>query len=278
MLHANSYEKAINTNNNLHLLFASEKTNYQNNGIANKIKLNKKILYKTLLDMQNNYFINSTITIVLYNNKKYFEKFYLGYFVKNGFEIIGIEYKEENIIVTLKKIKEIKVIKEVKSPLLIKLPRTGKNGKRIYVYKLRTMQPYAQYIHDYIVKINGLNEDGTIKNDFRITCLGKFLRKYWLDELPMLINFFKADLKLIGVRPLSDTMLNQYPKEFVRIRNKYKPGLIPPYYVDSPKTFEELIASEKKYLELFTKNPIKTDLYYFYKFLVKAFLKGVRSK
>ena len=160
---------------------------------------------------------------------------------------------------------------------LIKLPRTGKNGKRIYVYKFRTMQPYSEYIQDFVIEKNGLNEDGTIKDDFRITKLGKFLRKYWLDELPMLINFIKGDLKLIGFRPLSDTMLKTYPKEYVKERNNYKPGLIPPYYIDRPDGFDEIIESEKRYIEKYKKNGLKTDIIYFYKFLNAIFFKGVRS-
>ena len=202
----------------------------------------------------------------------------LGYLIYQGFELISSEHIEKS----LKKIKIKRVSlnkKEDKTySLLIKLPRTGKHGKRIYVYKLRTMYPYSEYLHLAIIKINGLRDDGTIRNDFRITKLGRFFRKYWIDELPMLLNFLKGDLKIIGVRPLSDAMLSQYPADFIPFRNQFKPGLIPPYYIDRPKSFEEIIESEKRYLELYEKAPIKTDLIYFCKFLDRVLLKGVRSK
>ena len=203
--------------------------------------------------------------------------FYSGYFVHYGFEIENLVEKRGEVTIDLIKRKDIKSIRDKNYSWLIKLPRTGKNGKRIFVYKLRTMEPYSEYIQDFVIKKNGLNSDGTIRNDFRVTRVGKFLRRYWLDELPMIINFVKGDLKLIGFRPLSDSMLKQYPKWFVRIRNKYKPGLIPPYYIDRPKSFDELIKSEQRYIERYKRHHILTDTLYLYKFLKASFLKGVRS-
>ena len=206
-------------------------------------------------------------------------KVYLGIFFYYGFKIVNIAKENAYVTLQMKKVKSVdKSYHDKKYSILIKLPRTGKGGKRIYVYKFRRMQPYSEYLQDYVIECNGLDSDGTIKNDFRITKWGRFLRKYWLDELPMLINFFKGDLKLIGVRPLSDSMLSKYPKEFVSFRNQFKPGLIPPYYIDKPKSFEELIESERRYLLKYQKEPIKTDITYFLKFLKAVFLKGVRSK
>ncbi len=202
---------------------------------------------------------------------------YYGYFVYSGFEIVNLIEMGKKAVVKIIKNRTIESVGYKRYSFLIKLPRTGKDGKRIFVYKLRTMQPYSEYIQDFVVQKNGLNDNGTIKNDFRITKVGKFLRKYWLDELPMLINLFKGDLKLIGFRPLSDTMLKTYPEEFVKERNRYKPGLIPPYYIDRPDDFEALIESEKRYIEKYKENGFLTDCLYFYKFLHAIFIKGVRS-
>jgi lipopolysaccharide/colanic/teichoic acid biosynthesis glycosyltransferase len=139
------------------------------------------------------------------------------------------------------------------------------------------MQPYSEYIQDFVIEKNGFNKNGTIKNDFRVTKLGKFLRKYWIDELPMLFNLLKGEVKIVGVRPLSDSMLKKYPKEFVSIRNNFKPGLIPPYYIEKPNSFEELIESEKRYIEKYNKNGGVTDVVYFYRFINNIIFKGVRS-
>ena len=90
------------------------------------------------------------------------------------------------------------------------------------------------------------------------------MRKYWLDELPMLLNWLKRDMKLVGVRPLSKTMFATYPEWLQDKRTKSKPGLIPPFYIDHPKTFDELFASEDKYLTEYLKHPVRTDIKYFY--------------
>jgi len=202
---------------------------------------------------------------------------YYGYFIYHGFKIQHYLELGKKIIVDIVKSQNIPLILDKKYSIFIKLPRTGKNAKRIFVYKLRTMQPYSEYLQDFVIEKNGFNKDGTIKNDFRITKFGMFLRKYWLDELPMFFNLFNGDLKIIGFRPLSDTMLSAYPKDFVEERNRYKPGLIPPYYIDRPDSFEGLIESEKRYINQYKQRKFMTDVIYFYKFLNAVFLRGVRS-
>ncbi len=178
------------------------------------------------------------------------------------------------------------IVKKISTPLKIKRPtygsfirlkRVGKNGKPIKIYKLRTMHPYAEYLQSYMYNKNNLAKSGKFNNDFRVTNWGKVLRKYWLDELPMLYNWLKRELKLVGIRPLSQQYLNLYSKEIIEQRIKYKPGLIPPYYADMPKNFEDIMESEKKYLEAYEKNPILTDLKYLFKVMFNIVFKGARS-
>lgn len=148
---------------------------------------------------------------------------------------------------------------------LIKLPRVCKNKEIRYFYKFRTMHPYAEYIQKYVFDARGgMDISDKSNDDWRITTWGKFMRKYWLDELPMLINWFKRDVKLVGVRPLSKTMFETYPEWLQEKRTKSKPGLIPPFYIDHPNTFEELFASEDKYLTEYLEHPIRTDIKYFF--------------
>lgn len=148
---------------------------------------------------------------------------------------------------------------------LIKLPRVCKSKEIRYFYKFRTMHPYAEYIQKYVFDARGGMDIADKSNDdWRITTWGKFMRKYWLDELPMLINWFKRDVKLVGVRPLSKTMFDTYPEWLQEKRTKSKPGLIPPFYIDHPDTFEELFASEDKYLTEYLEHPIRTDIKYFF--------------
>jgi lipopolysaccharide/colanic/teichoic acid biosynthesis glycosyltransferase len=160
---------------------------------------------------------------------------------------------------------------------LIALPRIGREGKLIKVYKLRTMHPYSEYIQDYVYKLHDLQNGGKFKNDFRITSWGAVCRKVWLDELPMLINYARRDMKLVGVRPLSKHYFELYKKEVQERRIKYTPGLIPPFYADMPADLEEIQASELKYLDAFDKHPFITDLRYLSKSLWNIWFRKARS-
>ncbi len=161
---------------------------------------------------------------------------------------------------------------------LFKMKRIGKDGKQIFVYKLRTMSAYAEYAQEYVYQKNKLADGGKIKDDFRITTLGKFLRKFWLDELPMIYNLFKGDLKLVGVRPLSQHYLSLYTLDIRARRLKYTPGLVPPFYADMPKTFEQILESERNYFDAYDKSPLLTDIKYFFKAFYNIIFKRARSK
>ena len=104
------------------------------------------------------------------------------------------------------------------------------------------------------------------------------MRKYWLDELPMIFNLLNGDMKLVGVRPLSAHYFNLYSIELQELRTKFKPGLLPPFYADMPKTLDEIQESEMKYLELCNKNGVFfTDIKYFYLILRNIFFRKARS-
>jgi len=160
---------------------------------------------------------------------------------------------------------------------LIKLRRYGKGGKKIGVYKMRTMHPYSEYLQAYIYEHNQLQDGGKFADDFRITTAGKIMRKFWLDEFPMFINVFKGDMKIVGVRPLSSHYFELYTDELKERRLKYKPGLVPPFYVDMPVTLEEIMASENKYLDAYEQSPFTTDVGYFFKAFYNIIIKKARS-
>ena len=160
---------------------------------------------------------------------------------------------------------------------VISLKRVGKHGKIIHVYKLRTMHPFAEYLQDYVYKHNDLEEGGKFKNDFRVSTLGRYMRKLWIDELPMIFNLLKGDLKIVGVRPLSRHYFSLYTKELQERRIKYKPGLVPPFYADMPRTLEEIMQSELRYLEAYEKSPLMTDIRYFFKAFNNIIFKKARS-
>ncbi len=201
----------------------------------------------------------------------------MGRLVSCGFEIIEtIEHKGLSYFLS-KKIREPYFDMNPSYGPIFSMRRVGFDGKIISVYKFRTMSPYSEYIQAKMIEDNKLDKGGKIKDDSRITFYGKFLRKYWIDEFPMIINWFKRELKLVGVRPLSEDYFSRYPEDLKKLRIKTKPGLIPPYYVDLPVTFDEICESEYNYLIKYFAHPWKTDLKYFFKAGWNIFFRRKRS-
>lgn len=195
-----------------------------------------------------------------------------------GFEITTERYLNDRLYFAARKVKEANSDKDPHYGPVIGLKRVGKDGKVFTVYKLRTMHAYSEYLQQYVFESNQLQEGGKFKSDFRISPEGKFFRKFWLDELPMVINFLKGDMKLVGIRPLSQQYFNLYTEELQNKRVMCKPGLIPPFYADMPKTLDEIMASEMRYLNAYAKSPLKTDISYFFKAFNNILFKGARSK
>jgi len=161
---------------------------------------------------------------------------------------------------------------------LIRLTRYGQDGEMIKVYKMRTMHPFSEYLQGYIYKRNSLNVDGKFNRDIRITTMGSFMRKYWIDELPMFINLFNGEMKLVGVRPLSKQYYSLYNSDLQKKRLKFKPGLLPPFYADLPHSLDEIQDSEMRYLvSCESKGVFKTDLIYFFRILKNILINNARS-
>jgi lipopolysaccharide/colanic/teichoic acid biosynthesis glycosyltransferase len=194
-----------------------------------------------------------------------------------GFEIIDEKLASNHLFFIARKTSKPLFPKNPSYGPLIKLERIGYMGRIINVYKFRTMHPYAEYLQDYLYKKEGLKEGGKFKSDYRISTLGKIMRTFWIDELPMLINLFRLELKIFGVRPLSRQYFSLYDEELQKRRIKYHPGLIPPFYVDNPKTLQEIMESEIRYLDAFDRHPMRTDIKYFFKAIYNILFKKYRS-
>lgn len=184
-----------------------------------------------------------------------------------GFEVIGLRPINDIYYFIAKKTKEPRTDAQPSYGPVFRQRRLGKDGRILHIYKLRTMHPFAEYLHQYIFDKHQLEDSGKIKNDFRITSWGRFFRKTWIDELPMLANWLKGDLKLVGVRPLSETFFKTYPQDLQELRVQFKPGLIPPFYADMPDGIEQVWESERRYLEKYRAHPFRTDFIYFFKAL-----------
>jgi hypothetical protein len=201
----------------------------------------------------------------------------LGRLYYSGFELIREKEIEGRCYLIMSKKGTPKTTTNPSYGPLIRLRRQGKDGKTIGVYKFRTMYPYSEFLQEYIFNLNNLQEGGKIKDDFRVSPMGKFLRKIWLDEFPMILNLLQGQIKIVGVRPLSSHYFSLYSDELKEKRTRVKPGLIPPFYADLPDTLEEIQNSELRYIEAYQKSPIKTDWSYFWKAIGNIVLNRARS-
>ena len=90
--------------------------------------------------------------------------------------------------------------------------RIGKNGRVIYIYKFRTMVPHAEeMIKDFTPEQKKeWEENFKLKNDPRVTRVGRILRATSLDELPQLFNILKGEMSFVGPRPVIESELEWY--------------------------------------------------------------------
>lgn len=144
------------------------------------------------------------------------------------------------------------------SPIYVQ-ERNGKNGKKFKFYKLRTMVKNADKIHPPESDNEMQGPAFKMKNDPRITRVGKFLRRSSIDELPQLWNVIKGDMSLVGPRPPLPKEVEKYTDEQKK-RLSVTPG-ITCYWQVQPKrnslTFDEWVALDLKYI---SERSFKTDL------------------
>jgi lipopolysaccharide/colanic/teichoic acid biosynthesis glycosyltransferase len=232
----------------------------------------KRIIPKVFISHKLYYFITGG------KNRVFSKAEILGRLYYCGFKVINQRKIGKLTYVVAQRIHQPELILQKNYGPLIRLHRYGKNGEAFEVYKMRTMHPYSEYLQAYIYEHNNLKAGGKFNRDIRITTLGGIMRKYWLDELPSIFNLMKGEMKLVGVRPLSQQYFSLYTKELQEKRTKYKPGLLPPFYADMPHTLEEIETSELTYLNSCeTKGVFMTDLHYFFKILDSILIKNARS-
>jgi hypothetical protein len=201
----------------------------------------------------------------------------LGRLIFCGYEIVAEKEMGYKFYFIARKIKKPSMEENPTFGPLVKLVRSGFEGKPITVYKFRTMYPFSECLQEYVYNNSRLEHGGKFKDDFRVTGWGKFMRRVWLDELPMLFNWMRGDLRLVGVRPLSSQYLELYTPELRKFRQKVKPGLLPPFYADMPTTLEEIMDSERRYIESYLRYPIRTQVRYFIKCVYNIVVRKKRS-
>jgi exopolysaccharide biosynthesis polyprenyl glycosylphosphotransferase len=141
---------------------------------------------------------------------------------------------------------------ESKGPVFFKQKRVGKNGRYFYVYKFRSMYIDAEERKKELMAKNEMQGlMFKMKDDPRITKVGKFIRKTSIDELPQFINVLKGDMSLVGTRPPTVAEFQQYEGHHKR-RLSMKPGITGMWQAYGRKTvtdFEEIVAMDLDYID-----------------------------
>ena len=147
----------------------------------------------------------------------------------------------------------IKWLEDFHNPIYVS-KRVGKNGKIFKFYKIRTMCPNAEAMKQKLID-EGLNEaDGPafkMKNDPRITKVGKVFRKLSLDELPQLFNILNGSMSVVGPRPPIPSEVEQYT-EYQRHRLDVKGGLLCLWQIQKNRNaigFDEWVRLDLEYIQ-----------------------------
>jgi len=139
-----------------------------------------------------------------------------------------------------------------KGPIFFKWHVIGKNGIPFTGYKFRTMIANADHLKVDLLESNEMSGPVfKIKNDPRITKLGKFLRKFSLDELPQLWSVLKGDMSLVGPRPAGPHEWNQY-KQWHKRKLSVTPGITCLWQVNGRNKiyeFDEWIKLDLEYID-----------------------------
>ena len=138
-----------------------------------------------------------------------------------------------------------------KGPVIFKQERVGLRGKTFYMYKFRSMVVNAEELKDKLQKQNEMSGPMfKMKEDPRITKVGKFIRRTSVDELPQLFNVLKGEMSLVGPRPSLPKEVKEF-EEWMNKRLEVKPGLTCYWQVAGRNSigFEEWMKLDCKYVE-----------------------------
>jgi lipopolysaccharide/colanic/teichoic acid biosynthesis glycosyltransferase len=160
---------------------------------------------------------------------------------------------------------------------VISLERVGLDGEMINSHKIRTMYPFSEFLQKRVFDDNALAPTGKFLDDYRITGYGRFLRKYWLDEIPQILDWWRGDIKLVGIRAMSRHYFSLYPRDFQDLYIQVKPGLVPPIFNESTVGFDQIVEVDRKYLQRYRQFPVLTDVCYLFQTFKDIVFKGVRS-
>ena len=149
-----------------------------------------------------------------------------------------------------------RIKKEDPGPVFFAHTRIGKDGKPFPCYKFRSMVVNSQeMLQKYLVKNPAAREewerDFKLKDDPRVTPIGKFLRSTSLDELPQIFNVLRGEMSLVGPRPVIQEELDKYYGETAKLYCTVKPGITGLWQVSGRRDigYDERVALDATYIK-----------------------------
>jgi exopolysaccharide biosynthesis polyprenyl glycosylphosphotransferase len=138
-------------------------------------------------------------------------------------------------------------------PVLFRQQRAGLNGQPFTMLKFRTMVTNAEQLKQELAALNEMSGPVfKVTNDPRITPIGRFLRKWSIDELPQLLNVLRGEMSLVGPRPLPVDEVRRFDDPAHRRRLSVKPGLTCLWQVsgrNDVKDFKEWVRLDLEYID-----------------------------
>lgn len=137
-------------------------------------------------------------------------------------------------------------------PIIFVQQRYGHRKRRFNLYKFRTMVPDAEALLPAVEALNEATGHAfKIRRDPRLTCIGSFLRRWSLDELPQLWNVLRGDMSLVGPRPMSVRDVSRFSDAWLMRRFSVRPGLTGLWQVSGRcnLSFDEWMALDLRYID-----------------------------
>jgi len=138
-----------------------------------------------------------------------------------------------------------------RGPVFFVQDRVGENGRVFQIYKLRTMVGNAEELLDQLIDLESLDEPMyKLRDDPRVTRVGRYLRRWSIDELPQFLNVLKGDMSLVGPRP-EEVRVVRYYSAWHRQRLRVKPGVTGPVQINGrgDLALEERVQLEIDYID-----------------------------
>ncbi|OHR74235.1 multidrug MFS transporter [Bacillus sp. HMSC76G11] len=204
---------------------------------------------------------------------KHLEKWALYSISKRSLDIVGALVGLVFLSILLLIIAFLIKLEDPNGTIFFSQKRVGKDGKEFKMFKFRSMITDAEYKLEELLKYNEVSGSMfKMKDDPRVTKVGKFIRKTSIDELPQLINVIRGEMSLVGPRPPLPREVEEY-SDYDRQRLLVTPGCTGLWQVSGRSTlgFDEMVELDLLYIR-------KRTLFFDLKIILKTVLLLLGSK